>query len=62
VQNAGKNISEAKKIDEKNKDIDKMMLIFTTIPTPIELSLKCNSEDDIKNQLKEIYKNNEKNA
>lgn len=37
VQLAGKNVSEAKKIDEKNKDIEKMMKIFTNYPLLKEL-------------------------
>ncbi len=37
MQLAGKNITEAKKIDEKNKDMARMMKIFNLFPSPKEM-------------------------
>jgi hypothetical protein len=37
AQLTGKNVSEAKKVDEKNKEIEKMITIFNSFPLPKDL-------------------------
>ena len=57
-QLTGKNVSEAKKTDEKNKDIDKMIKIFSLFPSPREIIDRCTDEETLKAYLKnDIYKN-----
>jgi len=51
-------VSEAKKIDEKNKDLEKMMKIFNLLPLPRELRDKSTNDDAMREHLKMVCKNN----
>jgi flagellin-specific chaperone FliS len=51
------NASAAKKVDEKNKDLAKMMDIFSKLPNPHNLINDCQNDEELRNKLKSLYKN-----
>jgi hypothetical protein len=57
AQITGKNVSEAKKVDEQNKDIEKMMKIFGVFPSLKEILDKSTDDESLREQLKIVYKN-----
>lgn len=55
VKELGKDIKEAKKIDEKNKDMDAMIKIFMKMPKPQDLLKDALDEESLKANLKRIF-------
>ncbi len=58
AQVTGKNVSEAKKVDEQNKDIEKMTKIMTMFPHLKELLDKSTDDESLREHLKSVYKQN----
>jgi len=56
MQVTGKNISEAKKIDEKNKDVDRLMKIFNYFPSPSEMLKKSTDEESLREYITTVCK------
>lgn len=52
----GKDISQIRKTDEKNKDLAKMLDIFSKLPSPAMLIKDVNDEQDLKEKLRKLYK------
>ena len=50
-------MSKAKKTNAHNKDINKMMDIFTKIPNPVNLIRNVTSDADLRKKLNELYTN-----
>ena len=55
MKQAGKDIGQAKKIDEKNKDLENMMKIFMKLPKPEDLLKDCADEEGLKENLKKLF-------
>lgn len=62
AKDAGKDVSSAKKVDEKNKDLEAMMKIFMKIPKPEDLIKNCTDEEGLKDNLKKIFPDNHLDA